>query len=472
MFVNCTSDLTVSVISHNGFTFNLATAKTVRRTKLDDPLVVVGSGGSIEVTSWSPSWDGVTSGAMLNPDSSLLSQGYDNRNDIPASTMKPPYDATKRVTFPITLVPGDSLIVTLGKFGDITSGGASHIAGCAVLTCVADDPGPDAFRPAYVAGSNPQWTGANVDYTKLLGLPVPTGATLVDMSSPSSYLNRTNLEHGAMPIWGGQIFPVNHGDSTGYSYGNASAWGRMAVQCHLDDPNAQSIADRLIQQGIDLYPSSLVNGERWSRNGGHGHGRKWPIIFAGIMLNDAGMKSPPLFVTGSSGQMKFQEDAYTYMGNPGGTTPRWGQAQGITGADTYLTDNHTVRPSAGDVDQWEMYYRYQTFGENPNGEYLDSSPYEICCGPRAYVGPALAARLMQAAGHNAMTLWNNPTWFAYVDRYVDTINLNMLASGMTIPGPPPRYVYTSVEEDTLRYGGNSTGLDPNLLMKRAWETYR
>ncbi len=38
----------------------------------------------------------------------------------------------------------------------------------------------------------------------------------------------------------------------------------------------------LIQHGIDLCGTTMAGGY-WNEGGGHSGGRKWPILFAGIM---------------------------------------------------------------------------------------------------------------------------------------------------------------------------------------------
>ena len=41
-----------------------------------------------------------------------------------------------------------------------------------------------------------------------------------------------------------------------------------------------------VQNGIDLWGIVRAGFHGWQGFGGHGTGRKWPIVFAGIMLGD------------------------------------------------------------------------------------------------------------------------------------------------------------------------------------------
>jgi hypothetical protein len=89
---------------------------------------------------------------------------------------------------------------------------------------------------------------------------------------------------------------------------------------------------RLIQNGIDLYDVSLGNGVLatvW----GLGNGRKWPILFAGILLNDAKLKSPPYQVESQPSRTgtveKFGEDSGTWYGKVTEEYPK-GKPSGAT----------------------------------------------------------------------------------------------------------------------------------------------
>lgn len=404
-----------------------------------DPWVV----GPVTVSSVSPAWDGTTNGSMVDPDPAGTTQGYDNR-----AGMSFTFAGGVRQTFPFTLRPGQSLISTVGKAVPTTDGGATHVSDASVLTCVSASQSATAFRPPYVSGTKAAWTTGDVNYGLLLGLAVPSGTSAIDMSSSGNYANRVLLHHGAVNVFHSQIMPENHTDAIGgYPYEVALELGRMALACHCNIAAAQSIANRLIQFGIDMYACANSNGETWSWNGGFGVGKKWPIVFAGLMLNSTPMKNPPLFVTGSSGLLKFQEDANTYYGNPSGTTPRWGEDCTLT-PGSYSDSNHSCRPSAGDVDQWEL-------ADLGGVEGATAGAYEVCCNPRAFIGPALACRLM-----SQMALWNHTEFFDYTDRFVNTVAAAMAADGQF-------GLANDFQIDVNKYGG-----DGAFFMKRMWETYR
>ena len=81
----------------------------------------------------------------------------------------------------------------------------------------------------------------------------------------------------------------------------------MALLLLLDDPQRtrETLLLRFVQKGIDYYGVVQSDGDLWSANGGHNSGRKWPILFAGLLLGHDGMMHV---------QATFQEDQQTYRG--------------------------------------------------------------------------------------------------------------------------------------------------------------
>lgn len=65
-----------------------------------------------------------------------------------------------------------------------------------------------------------------------------------------------------------------------------------------------------VQYGIDLWGIVRAGHRGWPAHGGHGSGRKWPIIFAGILLGDADMQSPKK----KHPKVVFGEDMQTLYG--------------------------------------------------------------------------------------------------------------------------------------------------------------
>jgi hypothetical protein len=174
--------------------------------------------------------------------------------------------------------------------------------------------------------------------------------------------------------------------------------------------------------GIDFYPMWLVNDKR-IEGSGFGWGYKWPILFAGIMLNHDGMKHPPLYRTGTIN--KFPEDRWTSYGAP---TPEWPRGKPLWG---------TVDPEYNECPP--------DLGANADCSGQPAG-YRICCSSHTWVGQALAARLM-----GAVFLWNHPAYFDYVDRWV---------------GEPNSWVYGDKTGYGAIYGFGGQ------FVRDMWKTYR
>ena len=157
----------------------------------------------------------------------------------------------------------------------------------------------------------------------------------------------------------------------------------------LDDRDGlrETLLLRFVQKGIDYYGVVRSDSDLWVANGGHNSGRKWPILFAGLMLNHPGMMRV---------KASFQEDQQTYYGEGfGGRTVLW----------TITARNPNARHEEADPAAWE------TFGDRKGNNGLKAEGYRKLNGP-TWVGQALAAHLTGMTGS-----WGHRAFFDYVDRW-------------------------------------------------------
>ena len=153
-----------------------------------------------------------------------------------------------------------------------------------------------------------------------------------------------------------------------------------------------------MQLGIDLMGIVDDGGDKnWMNNGGHASGRKWPILFAGLMLDDAKMKG-----IGST-RVYFGPDMQTFI---------------VTKADVgreLKPDKRAPKKLYRDEDvgkpEWGI--RHTTASISDNADW--GATYRTCCTANAWNGFVLAARIM-----GAQKLWNHDPLFLYLDRYITT----------------------------------------------------
>jgi hypothetical protein len=355
---------------------------------------VLASGGTVKVNSVSPSPAGSGStyrnGSMLNPMGGSA-QGYDGRIDG--------YTSSKSIVFPVTISAGGSLVssesrtataATLDVFGASCNPEHNFLQRAAVLTVVSAVPASTSFRPPYSGTSKPVYLTTQVNRALLPRVPLSTKPSLATLTTVAGYFQNVWLDHKVS--WTGRMMhPISNMPGYGRDIGDAVSRGACLLMLDYTDAQIEPLLINYIQLGIDLYGISQ-NGGTWPADGGHENGRKWPILFAGIMLNNSQMKAV---------NVDFGEDDQTYYGvtrsaNAGQTYVAWFgrdcvsayQSNGCTGAGT-----KDCRAATHDRDACQ--------------------DYRNCCTSYTWVGEALAAELMNAEG-----IWNHPAFFDYVDRWM------------------------------------------------------
>jgi len=368
-----------SSITQYGITWTFAKPVRAGRFVTGDWWVI----GPVSVAGVSPAPTADRHGSVVNPPAGDR-QGYDQR--------LADFDPQLRVQFPVTLRPGDSLVSTasVDEVGvatpDTVPGqycrGAMRTA--VVLTCLDKPPAADAFRPAYVGTWREMFTTAQLRRDLLPRLKPP--AEVPDAKRYERFLERIWLDHQRQWV-NRMMHPLENMPDYGREITNiVSDVGLLLL---LDDPKGEreTLLLRFVQKGIDYYGVVQSDDNLWIANGGHNSGRKWPILFAGLMLDHDGMKHV---------QATFQEDQQTYFG------PGFGRQKALW---TIAPDNANARHEEVDPATWD------TFGDTRGNNGRKAEGYRRLNGP-TWVGQALAARRT-----GMVDCWNHPAFFAYVDRW-------------------------------------------------------
>lgn len=360
------------------------------------------------------------------------SQGYDSRSS---------YDPALSVAFPCTLEANRSLISTISNttlpaenFPSKIMWPSEKTCQCilktaAVLTVLAEPPPADAFRPPYAGTEKPLYRVSSLKWELLRKLAAPAvddkayayAYTLrlpAEWEQMERYFQRPWLEH--VVSWTQQqINPNENQPNYGREHGRLVSMASLML--HLDVPKErkEKLLIGLVQYGIDIAGVARVGGS-WNRGGGHTSGRKWPVLFASLMLGAPELRDLP------EGAV-FHEDAQTYYG-----TGWFGQS-----ALYWMVDHHGPRARYEEKppEEWEEWDR-------------NTEDYRLCCNAKAWVGTALAARLMEA-----IPLWNHDAFFDYCDRWM---LLDEPYAANRAPNPRP-------EDETKTF-------DP--FVDAMWRTYR
>jgi len=409
---------TTDTVSQYGITWTFSRKVQVGRFVTGDYYVV----GPVTVAKVSPAPAGSgkesRNGSMLNPPVTTA-VGYDGRIKG--------FDPKSAAAFPLMLKPGDSLVSSISlaerqqnqTFPNpdrrrTTETGPMRTY--AVLTCLAAAAPADAFRPAYCdrekkrlhRARDVQWDRLpSVKAVPAKGVPawakrykmeksftaegVPTLAWLERM------FERPWIDH----VYGWHSRETHASESMpgyGREVGRGVSMAAMLLCCDFTRQEKTMLCHRMIQVGIDNW-AIAKRGKRgsaggWPAAGGFGNGRKFPIVFAAVMLQDPEM----LQINKHADEASFGEDEHTEFGKS------W------TGATVRFTGQY---PLIGDRQIDRGPYEHLTPDKWPGRKKTMSEGYRRCCTSICWVGQALAARMLKAE-----KVWDHDAFFVYVDRWM------------------------------------------------------
>lgn len=364
-------------------------------------------------------------GSMLNPHTPL--QGYDESQN---------YSSVANVGIgvsagtPLVLSGDISLVSTISNLivGVLN---VSYVNTAAVLTCLSSFPPSGSFRPGISATTKTLHNISSVDYNKLGKLYVPS-SNKPDIQMYANYLQMVWLTHSG--VWTGRYMHPSNSGLDNYYF--SRTFGQAAKILHYDYTNEQKtqLLVNFIQLGIDIY-SYIESGARgWPPDGGHSSGRKWPILFAGIILDYAPMKD----IGQRSGDYLYA-DGY----GPGNPPPDYihfgedGQTFYVSQADIDITNGPTWNPDTDNpgyspyttamvgMPEWGIRYS----GEPNRSDASWGANYRLI-----YSGvPAWEGSMMSCLIMGAKKLWNHNVFFDYVDRYMAISRGQEDPFGYTVP---------------------------------------
>ena len=401
-------------ISQHGITWTFEKPRPAGRFVNGDWWVI----GPVTVTKIDPAFDGTKNGSTV--DVIANEQGYDARGAC--------YKKPQTISTPLTVVPGTSLISTLSL--DAMGAHAEYIKSAAVLTVLDQVPPANAFRPPYAKGEKPLFRLSQVKREKLPKLAPPPGKPNAEEYG-AKYFAGPWLDQ--LQSIGGLYQNVKPADFVpAYSRDSAQVISTASLLLLVDNGKEDigPLLVGMVQQGIDYYYLTLQKNDLWRGGSGQGNGRKWPIIFAGIMLDHEGMQHVKGF---------FGEDDQTYYYDD----------PGLPETDPYGHPERGVKGWTGAEVLWARFYdhhydheflpptKWNELGQTGNQDGCGGEGYRICCTSRAWVGQALAARLL-----GAVDMWNHDPFFDYVDRWMTEAfteeQLDLLAHTMCNSGPSDR----------------------------------
>jgi len=339
----------------------------------------------------------VRNGFMLNPPA-RMTVAYD-------SGVRNWFDPSLIQKLPVTMKRGDSLVSTISMpkglvlhaqlRNKIERGvdDSSPIRTAAVLTCVSEPQPPDAFRPAFCDREQRIYLARNLRRELL-----PTAAATRSIPNIEKFTRFTQRP------WVGTCFfgfeePVENMPQYGLEYGRVVGIAAVLLCTDLKPEQKEPLLMNYVQVGIDLGGMVRAGHPGWTGWGGHGSGRKLPIVFAGLLLGDDQLAN----INRSFPKVSFGEDEQTAYGNC------W------TGAKVVFTGHSGIDAATGAGRSrgsgWGPYEH------TPPSQWKDgqntSESYRRSTTSVGWVAQALALRLMHVE-----KFWNHDAFFDYVDRWM------------------------------------------------------
>jgi len=424
---------------------------------------VIDPGTGVSIASISPSYTTTPramNGAMVNPITGWASpQGYDNNHGSYSAT------ANAAINMPLVL-HGNSSLVSVASNEVAANGGKQYINSTSILTSVTSAPASGSFRPGVSGTTKTIHNVSSIDYSKLAKLPIPSGQSIT-VANYTNILQRPFLLHSDAET-NDYLHSSAAGNLPYYYYPPVFAEAALILNLNYDNSIKQPLLINYIQQAIDIY-SFYEAGGRVYPDGGENLGRKLPILFAGTVLNYAPMVS-----------MMAKTGVYIYSGGHGPYTtrpvdyisfPEDGKVFYVNQDDVNITSgtmydnniscpgktywcpdarNHTPAPyTSAMIGMPEAAIRHSNYPHYSDASW--AAMYRgIGTAEPTWVGESMVVRIM-----GLKTVWNNPAYFDYIDRYVGVRRGTYTA--YTVPDQPS--TVTSV-----------IGYTP--FIDAMWDTYR
>ena len=267
----------------------------------------------------------------------------------------------------------------------------SPVKTAAILTCVAEAQPADAFRPSYGDRQQKIYLARNLNRRLLPKFTPPR-----DTPNVETWI-RVFQRPWVNPCFFGFEQPMENMPYYGQWVGQAMSVGGLLLMLEINADSKEKLLVNMVQVGIDYWGLVRNGHSGWEGWGGHGSGRKFPIVFAGLLLGDAEMASP----TKMFPKVEFGEDNQTMYG------------EGWTGARALFAGHSGIQSATGKPErpQWGPYE--QLHPSKWTKTQLQSEEYRRANVSSSWVGQALAIRLLKAEKQ-----WNHDAFFDYVDRWM------------------------------------------------------
>jgi hypothetical protein len=383
--------------------------------------------GPVDITSISPVCQTISgriiNGSMINPVPGGP-QGYDQAAAgwTPALNVAFGISAANPLQIGVSDAPIKSLISTLSKEVVPTKNGAARLKSAAILTVVKDKPSEDAFRPPYCGSKDfAELRKTDIDWNALAELAPVAGTP--DIAVSEKAFERPWITHGSN-YPSAAVMPEDNMPTYGREEARVAHTAALLLNLNFTQAQKEKLLIRFLQYGIDVSGIIAQPEARtiWRGNGGITNGKKLAGVFAARVFNHTEMigrlaksgkyltevtgygpgNPPPDYIHfGNEDDQVF----YVSQADVGATTgPQWAP-------DTRAGETHPYTQADLGMPEWCIREALKPW----TGNNYWGATY------RGVSGCTMPAGAMVGHIMNIKTIWNNPAFFDYCDRYMDTI---------------------------------------------------
>lgn len=344
--------------------------------------------GDVNILTILPAAADGLNGFEVNP-SSASRQGFDRR--------VAGYDRTLQPDLPLRL-KGDASVVKAVSDGTDKRKCLPCLHFAAVLTVLAEplSNSTTLFRPGYFGSKKASFSADGIERRDLPRVQASCCPSARDIPFGRLANRYAGVQLDHIEGWAGRaLHPLANMPDYGASIARDSAIALLRIliaDFNVSVPIHRAALIGYLQMSIDLL-SMAENGVRWGPDGGHGNGRKLPLLFGGQMLGD-----DRFFHVAK--RSRFSEDEQVFFSEVAGR-PLFGKR--CADAEYWMQQRFGMGPK----DCRDPY------GHVDGGGQDIGSGYQSCCTAMPWKYTVLATRLLGLEQR-----WGNDTFTQYVDRWV------------------------------------------------------
>jgi hypothetical protein len=307
-----------------------------------------------------------------------------------------------------------SLVSTVSH---LTAGNTPQLQSASVLTILSSSPADNSFRPPYVGTDKIiRHNESDINYSVLGTVEALVSAPT--LTSMTAQFAKPWIDYRGS-VGGRMMHPVDNMPNYGREISTLSGEAALLLNCNFTNLEKHDLLVNYLQWGLDLWGVVQTGFDGWWQDGGHGGGRKFPILFAGVVLGDSLMTAVgdlpynnPVFGEDQTTIYMTEYEAERWLDGEG-KYPTNNEQRDLP--DAYYTEEDWTHVNQDGQIGIPEYSKWN--GTGYQGRWISrryDASYRGCCHVNGFTGWILSVYIM-----DLQELWNHDVLFDYADRYIN-----------------------------------------------------